>query len=260
VDLDPPNLRELRAPGSTAGFLAGFLLALLMLASATSAAGQDLSEFFELANPARLTFRPFASGYGAEKYGTTHEGFELDQTITGAISLVGRVSAYQIYQGTGFDSPLIPSAHSATRDFGRFQGGVSLALFPGATFIMTGGEDLGDSHAPMLESDFSSWLWLHTRHPVNVAYSSNHYFENGVSNGLIDMRAVVLSTRRMILLLGAGGAIWGGGTVGQAKGQGGPDAGVFLREWRASIDLQAGYGSSHTYGTISLSRSFSWDE
>ena len=57
-----------------------------------------------------------------------------------------------------------------------------------------------------------------------------------------------------------GGAIWGGGTVGQAKGQGRPDLGIFLRRWRASIDLQAGYGSSHTYGTVSLSRDFSWEE
>jgi hypothetical protein len=136
--------------------------------------------------------------------------------------------------------------HSATRNFGRFEGGVSIVPFPGTTFVMLGGEDLGDSDAPMFENDFSSWLWMHSRNPINFAYSTSHYYENGVTNGLIDVRAVALSTGYMVLLLGAGGAIWGGGSVGQAKGQGGPDLGVFLREWRASIDVQAGYGSSHT--------------
>jgi len=63
-----------------------------------------------------------------------------------------------------------------------------------------------------------------------------------------------------LLLLGVGGAIWGGGSVGQAKGQGGPDVGFFVREWRVSVDLQAGYGSSRTYGMVSFSRSFGWDE
>jgi hypothetical protein len=132
--------------------------------------------------------------------------------------------------------------------------------FPGASFAILGGEDVGDSHAPMFENDFSSWLWMHTPHPANFSYSTNHYYENGVTNGIIDLRTVALSTGQMILLLGAGGAIWGGGTVGQAKGQGGPDAGIFLRAWHMSIDLQAGYGSSHTYGTVGFSRVFSWDE
>jgi hypothetical protein len=240
--------------------LAGVLLAILLLGDSVGAAAQDLTQFFELANPPRFDLRLFASGYGAEKYGTTHEGFEFSQTVTGALSMVGRISGYQIYQGTGFDSPLVPSAHSAPRNFGRFEGGVQIVPFPGANFVMLGGEDVGDSHAPMFENDFSSWLWMHTRHPLNFSYSTNHYYENGVSNGLIDLRTVALSTGQMILLLGAGGAIWGGGTVGQAKGQGGPDLGIFMREWHASIDLQSGYGSSHTYGTVSLSRDISWEE
>ena len=234
-------------------------LVFLLVKPAISTA-QDLSQLFSLANPPQLEMRAFASGYGAEKYGTTHEGFELAQTITGAVSLVGRVSGYQIYHGTGFDSPLLPSAHSAPRNFGRFEGGLSVIPFPAAMFEMLGGEDIGDSHAPMFENDFSSWLWLHSRHPINFSYTTSHYYENGVSNGLLDLRAVAASTAELILLVGGGGAIWGGGTVGQAKGQGGPDLGIFLRRWRISFDLQAGYGSSHTYGTLSLSRSFAWDE
>jgi hypothetical protein len=260
MSLDLVSLFESRAKGSAAHLAAALLPLLLVIASANRAAAQDLSQLFELSNPARFSLELFASGYGAEKYGTSHEGFELGQTITQAFGLVGRISAYQVYQGTGFDDPLLPSVHSATRNFGRFEGGVNVVPFPGATFVMMGGEDLGDSHAPMFENDFSSWLWMHTRHPFNFAYSTSHYYENGVTNGLIDVRAVTLSTSYMILLLGAGGAIWGGGSVGQAKGQGGLDAGVFLRGWRSKIDVQAGYGSSHTYGTVSLSRSFSWDE
>jgi hypothetical protein len=249
-----------RACSDPSYMLAGVLLAILLLGNSGGAAAQDLTQFFDLANPPRFDLRLFASGYGAEKYGTTHEGFEFSQTVTGALGMVGRISGYQIYQGTGFDSPLVPSAHSAPRNFGRFEGGVQIVPFPGASFVMLGGEDVGDSHAPMFENDFSSWLWMHTHHPLNFSYSTNHYYENGVSNGLIDLRTVALSTGQMILLLGAGGAIWGGGTVGQAKGQGGPDLGIFMREWHASIDLQAGYGSSHTYGTVSLSRDISWEE
>jgi len=95
---------------------------------------------------------------------------------------------------------------------------------------------------------------------VNFSFSSSHYFQNGVSNGRIDLRTIVLSNATLMLLAGAGGAIWGDGSVGQAKGQGGPDIGVFVRDWRLSIDLQAGYGSAHGYALVGFSRTFGWDE
>ena len=231
-----------------------------MLFGFRTAQAQDLSPWLQLEKPGHFSLRIFASGYGAEKYGTTHEGFELTQSITRDISAIARLSAYQIYKGTGFDSPLTPSSHSSTRNFGRFEGGFSLTPFQGTSFALLGGEDVGDSDAPVFENNFSSWLWLQSRHPLNLAYSSSHYFENGVTNGLIDLRTVALSTGRWMLLLGAGGAIWGGGSVGQAKGQGGPDVGIFIRQWHAGVDLQAGYGSSRTYGTISVTRTFGWDE
>jgi hypothetical protein len=236
------------------------LMASSMLAGIGEARGQDLARFFDPEIPGHLTLRLFGAGYGAEKYGTTHEGFELSQTITHEVSFIGRAIAYQVEQGTGFDSPLNPSSHAATHNFGRFEGGLSLVPFQGTTFAFMGGEDVGDSDAPMFENDFSSWIRLRSRHPVNFAYSTSHYFENGVTNGLVDLRAVAFSTGRWMLLMGVGGAIWGGGSVGQAKGQGGPDVGFFLRSWRLSVDLQAGYGSSRTYGTLSVSRSVSWDE
>jgi hypothetical protein len=236
------------------------ILAGLTLAGIADVQAQDMSQFFSLEKPGHFTLRLFAVGYGAEKYGTTHEGFEVNQTVTQAISVVGRISTYQIYQGAGFDSPLKPAARSAPRNFGRFEGGLSLTPFQGMTFNMLGGADAGDSAAPVLESDFSSWVRLQSHHPVNISYSSSHFYENGVTNGLIDLRTVAASTARLMLFGGVGGAVWGGGSVGQAKGQGGLDFGLFVRAWHLSIDTQTGYGSSHMYGMVSASRSFGWDE
>lgn len=245
----------------SSGFMRlAIVLAALILGTSAAAHAQGSFRLLELENPGRLSLRVFAVGYGAEKYGTTHAGFEIDQTITRAISLIGRIAAYQVYQGSGFDSPLTPARRSSPRDFGLFEGGATLSPFQGTTFTLLGGENAGDSDAPVFENDFSSWLWLQSRHPLNFSYSTSHYYQNGVTNGLLDARVVALSTGRLLLLVGAGGAIWGGGSVGQAKGQGGPDVGVFVREWRVSVDVQAGYGSSRTYGMVSFSRTFGWDE
>lgn len=243
------------------GFIrVALLLVPPILGFSAAAHAQGPFQFLQLENPGHLSLRLFAVGYGAEKYGTTHAGFEIGQTITPAISIIGRAIAYQIYQGTGFDSPLMPASRSSPRNFGLFEAGPSFSPIRGTTFILLGGEDVGDSDAPVFENDFSSWLWLQSRHPINFSYSTSHYFQNGVTNGLLDARTVAYSTGRLLLLFGVGGAIWGGGSVGQAKGQGGPDVGFFLRGWRVSIDLQAGYGSSRTYGLVSFSRSFGWDE
>ena len=236
------------------------LLVSLIFGFSSAAHAQGSFRFLELENPGHLSLRLLAVGYGAEKYGTTNAGFEIGQTITPAISIIGRAIAYQVYHGTGFDSPLTPGNHSSLRNFGLLAGGASFSPIQGTTFTLLGGDNVGDSDAPVFENDFSSWLWLQTRHPLNFSYSTSHYFQNGVTNGLIDARTVACSTGRLLLLLGVGGAIWGGGSVGQAKGQGGPDVGVFVREWGVSVDLQAGYGSSRTYGMVSFSRSFHWDE
>jgi len=236
------------------------LLLSLLLGFGSTARAQGASRFLELQNPGHLSLRLLAAGYGAEKYGTTHTGFEIGQTITPAISIIGRAIAYQVYQGTGFDSPLTPASRSSPRNFGLLEAGASFSPVQGTTFTLLGGQNIGDSDAPVFENDFSSWLWLQSRHPINFSYSTSHYFQNGVTNGLLDARTAAFSTGRLLLLLGVGGAIWGGGSVGQAKGQGGPDIGLFLREWRVSIDLQVGYGSSRTYGLVSFSRSFGWDE
>ena len=87
----------------------------------------------------------FASGIGAEsKYAATHEGFELEQTLTPYVRLVGRISGYQIYQGDGWDWPL--SGHgSRPRNFGVMLGGLDLLPFQGTSLKILGGGDVGDS-------------------------------------------------------------------------------------------------------------------
>jgi hypothetical protein len=242
------------------GFQIAFSLLVITIATSGTGHAQVASRWFELENPGRLNLRLLAAGYGSEKYGTTHAAFEVAQTITHAIGIVGRFTAYQVYQGTGFDSPLTPARRSSPRDFGRLQGGPTFSPSEGTTFTLLGGEDFGDSHAPVFENDFSTWIWLQNPHPMNLSYSTNHYFQNAVTNGLLDARIVLLSTGRVLLLAGVGGAIWGGGSVGQAKGQGGADIGFFIRQWRTNIDIQAGYGSSRAYGIVGFSRSFSFEE
>jgi hypothetical protein len=233
---------------------------LALAALAGSAPARADSRFFHLTDPGQLSLALFVNGYGSDRYGTTHEGFELEQSVTDQLGLVARASAYQVYQGTGFDSPLLPAARSSTRNFGRFQGGIDITLSPGVSLTVLGGEDVGDSHAPVVEGDFSSWIMPHSLHPINFSFSGSHYYENEVTSGRIDLRAILLSTAEVMLLGGVGGAIWGGGSVGNAKGQGGPDIGIFVRRWHTSIDLQVGYGSSHTYGLVNFSRQFHWDE
>jgi hypothetical protein len=236
------------------------LAAIFALALGGSEPASADSGFFNLTSPEHLSLALFISGYGSDKYGTTHEGFELQQSVTDRVSLVARAVAYHIYQGTGFDNPILPAAKSSARNFGRFQGGIDLTPFPGVSLVLLGGEDVGDSHAPVVEGDFSSWLLPHSFHPINFSFSASHYYENEVTSSRIDLRAILVSTAQFMLLGGVGGAIWGGGSVGNAKGQGGPDFGIFVRRWHASIDLQAGYGSSHTYGLVNFSRRFGWDE
>jgi hypothetical protein len=254
------SLRLLAASAGRQRFKVALAAIFALAAVGGSAPAYADSGFFHLMSPEQLSLALFVNGYGSDKYGTTHEGFELEQSVATNLGLVARASAYQIYQGTGFDSPLLPASRSSTRNFGRFQGGIDITLSPGVSLTVLGGEDVGDSHAPVVEGDFSSWIMPHSLHPINFSFSGSHYYENEVTSGRIDLRAILLSTAEVMLLGGVGGAIWGGGSVGNAKGQGGPDIGIFVRRWHTSIDLQVGYGSSHTYGLVNFSRQFHWDE
>jgi hypothetical protein len=77
--------------------------------------------------------------------------------------VVGRVAGYQGYQGAGWDWP--GSGHgSRPRNFGVPLGGLDFLPFQGTSLKMVGGSDVGDSDRARIEGDFSSWLWLHSRH------------------------------------------------------------------------------------------------
>ena len=237
----------------------GLLSAIALLMWAHAALAAPYSDFFSAANPEHFSATMFASGFAAQyKYLATHEGFELEQTLTPYIGLVGRVSAYQTYEGDGWDTPL--KSESRVRNFGVLLGGLDFEPIQGTSFKMLGGSDVGDSDRPRIEGDFSSWMWLHSRHPINFSLTGDHFYNNDLSSGTIDIRTVLASSREATWLIGAGGQMWDGSGEPHLQKEFGPDLGVVLRRWKTSIDVQAGYGNLSGYVTIAVSRHFGWDQ
>jgi hypothetical protein len=237
------------------------MLSVLIATRATTARAFPYSDFFTAANPQHLSLTLFASAIGNEStYAATHEGFQLEQTLNPYVGVVGRVSGYQIYQGAGWDNPLTVHPGTRPRNFGVFMGGIDLLPFQGTSLAILGGRDVGDSSGARIEGDFSSWILLHSRHPINVSFIGDHFYNNGQTSGMIDVRVVMSSWREVTWLLGAGGQLWGGGPEPHVMKEFGPDLGLFFRQWQTSVDLQAGYGNNHGYGTISVSHHFGWDE
>jgi hypothetical protein len=235
-------------------------LGVLFLMITGTAHAFPYSDFFTSANPQTLSVTTFASAIGAKHtYGATHQGFQLEQTLTPYISLVGRVSGYQIYQEDGWDTPLI-APNTRPRNFGVFEGGLDLLPIQGTSFTILLGQDVGDSDHARIEGDFSSWLWLHSRHPINLSFIGDHYYNNDRSSGAVDLRTVVSSSREVIWLIGGGGQLWGGGDEPHLFKEFGPDLGIVLRRWNLGVDFQAGYGNLSWYGLLGISHHFSWDE
>jgi hypothetical protein len=232
-----------------------------LLASATGAnaqLGTLYPNFLQLQRPAVLDAIFFGGAFGSGKYGATQEGFQLEQSITRYFSLVGRVTGYQLWIGDDFDNPLAPgTGHQGRLNFGRLQGGADFALYPGTHLFLLGGGDVGDSNAAVIEGDLSSWLFVHTRHPLNFSFSANHDYQNRVTSSEIDLRMVALSTENYLVTAGAGGAVYGGGTISNVAGQGGPDLGLYVRRWAMGFDLQGGYGSAEGFGQLSVNKQ--WD-
>jgi hypothetical protein len=237
------------------------MLSVLIATRAITARAFPCSDFLTPANPQHLSLTLFASAIGNEsRYAATHEGFQLEQTLNPYIGVVGRVSGYQVYQGAGWDNPLTVHPKTRPRNFGVFMGGIDLLPFQGTSLTILGGQDVGDSSGARIEGDFSSWILLHSRHPINVSFIGDHFYNNGQTSGMIDVRVVMSSWRKVTWLLGAGGQLWGGGPEPHVMKEFGPDLGLFFRQWQTSLDLQAGYGNNHGYGTIAVTRHFGWDE
>ena len=186
---------------------------------------------------------------------------QAEQTITPYIGAFGRVTGYQLFIGGGFASPLNPNdgAHSRL-NFGRFQGGLDFTLAPGTHLFVSGGHDVADSDAAVIEGDFSTWLWLHSRHPINFSFSSLYNWQNHVESSSIDFQTIAFSSEKWMLLVGAGGAFYVGGFLTDPAGQGGPDLGFYYRPWGIGATAQAGYGTAHQYGQISFYKQLSFRE
>jgi hypothetical protein len=242
------------------GFKAVAAIAIALAGMSVDANAFPYSDFFQAANPERFGLTIFTAGFGSEnKYGASHEGLEFEQSLTPYIGAVGRLATYQIWQGSGFDNPIATSA-SGPRNFGVFEGGLSFAPIQGTSLAVLGGQDEGDSHAPRIEGDFSSWIFFHSLHPIDFSFTGSHYYQNGLTSGTIDLRTVVRSSGDLIWMAGVGGAVWDEGQEEHFKEQEGVDLGLFLRQWRTAIDVQIGYGSLHCYGEVGISRHFGWDE
>jgi hypothetical protein len=217
--------------------------------------------FFSLQNPGLLQATVFGGGFVSDKYGVLQEGVQVEQSVTPYIGFFGRATGYQLWEGEGFDNPLAPgTGHSARLNFGRFQGGADFTLYPGTHLYVSGGKDVADSHADIIEGDFSSWLFLHSHHPINASFSSIYNFENGVNSSEIDFQAILMSTEKYMVLGGGGGAFYTGGFLTSVQGQGGPDLGFYYRPWQIGVSAQAGYGSAHQYGQLTMYKQFSWFE
>ncbi len=240
-------------------------LALSALAITPAARAQWFEDtypgFFSLQTPGLLQATLFGGGYVSDKYGVLQEGVQVEQSVTPYIGFFGRATGYQLWIGQGFESPLAPGSGSFPRlNFGRFQGGVDFTLLPGTHLYVSGGHDVADSDATVIEGDFSSWLFLHSLHPLNGSFSSIHDFQNGVTSTEIDLQAIVLSTEKYMVLGGVGGAFYNGGFLTSAQGQGGPDLGFYYRPWQLGVSAQAGYGNAHQYGQISMYKQLQWLE
>ena len=235
------------------------LIAILTLMPAAAARSAPYSDFFSEANPQHFSLTMFASTFaGQYKYVASHEGFELEQTLTPYIGLVGRVSGYQIYEGDGWDTPL--RGESRPRNFGVLLAGLDFQPIQGTSLKVLSGGDVGDSDRARIEGDFSSWLWLHSRHPFNFAFTGDHFYNNDLSGGTVDLRTILTSSRDATWLIGGGGQLWDGGSTPHLMKEFGPDLGIVLRRLKTNLDVQAGYGNQGVYGTVAISHHFGWDE
>ena len=216
---------------------------------------------FTLLSPGELSLTVFGGGYISSDYGVTEQGLQAEQSITRVIGLVGRATGYQLYIEDNFDNPLNPgTGHHSRYNFARLQGGLDFHIGETSYFSILGGGDVADSNAASVEGDFSTWLLPHRQHAVNLAASSIYTTENGVVANEIDLRAIAYSTESYTVMAGGGGAIYAAGFVHGVAGQGGPMFGLFLSKWLAGFDMQAGYGSAHEYGEITIYKQFKWTE
>lgn len=233
--------------------------------AATSSAIQ-FDRLLEPEQPPKLGVNLFAGGleaggFSPERYQVSYQGVQLEQGVTQGIGLVGRATGYQLFIHGNFSNPLQPTARPSARlNFARLQGGLELTPLAGSQLYILGGRDVGDSNATSIEGDLVSWLFASTAHPSNVLVSLLHDYQNGVTDSETDLRVISLSRTNYYVYLGAGGAIYGGGLISTAQGQGGVILGAYHRPFGLGLDLQSGYGSAGQYTQLVLYKTFSLTE
>jgi hypothetical protein len=152
--------------------------------------------FFSLQTPGLLQATVFGGGFVSDKYGALQEGVQVEQSVTPYVGFFARATGYQLWIGNGFESPLAPGSGSFPRlNFGRFQGGVDFTIAPGTHFYLSAGHDVADSDATIIEGDFSTWLFLHSEHPINGSFSTMYNWQNGVESTEIDLQAIFFRPR-----------------------------------------------------------------
>ena len=68
------------------------------------------------------------------------------------------------------------------------------------------------------------------------------------------------STEKFLFMAGGGGAFYMGGFIHGTDGQGGPDLSIYYRPWQLGLSGQAGYGSAHQYGQLTMFKSLDFTE
>src|SRR5215471_11083304 len=128
-----------RSSSGSAHFRLCLVVVLLGLWHGKTHAGTD-GDFFALQRPGHLGLTVFASGFGSDTYATTGAGFQLEQSVTRYVGLVGRVSAFQVYQGKGYNSPFV-SESNGVRTYERFEGGIDLKPESRLSLVVLGGHE-----------------------------------------------------------------------------------------------------------------------
>jgi hypothetical protein len=219
------------------------------------------SNMFESQSPGQLSLLLYGGGYWSTEYASTQQGFQLEQSLTKGVSLVGRASGYQLYLGGGFDDPLDPgTGHESRLNFGRLEGGFDLSPIQGTYLYLLGGADIADSHAAVAEADFSTWMFRERPHPLNLMMSVSYNSQNMITSGEVDLRLILHSDEQVVLTGGLSGAGFAGGFVHGFSTQAGAILGAYAPKWQIGLDGQLGYASTSIYGQIAIFKRFQWAE
>jgi hypothetical protein len=245
-----------------AGLMFASAGAMAQVTQTTSAPPSQNPPRLAAATSPHLDITLFGGGFVSQDYDDTDEGIQIEQSLTQGLGLVGRATGYQLYLTQNSVSPLQASSNQteARLNFGRFEGGIDISPAEGTNLYLLGGHDVGDSDAFVVEGDLSTWQLQSTNHPINLFIAPLYDTQNKVTSSEIDLRMVATRSPDWTVVVGAGGAVYGGGFIHGADGQGGPILGLYNNLWKLGADLQAGYGTPGAYGELTIYKTFSiWE-